>query len=179
MATPDVDEPLWEVRSFLQTQYDQRLFLDPRVFERTVASVFGGLGYSVEVTAYSGDLGIDMVLSRGSDPAIGVQVKRWADKIEAEQIRSFAGALLRDDGYTKGIFVTTSSFTRGASKAAGDYLTRLESIELMDAIAFYDSLGLVRASEVPSEASAKDLLAKLTKISSHTSPSEYSDNDFG
>lgn len=82
----------------------------PKLFEDVVCSVFRDFGWNARVTACSGDDGIDVVLDGESDSTVGVQVKRYKKekKIEAEQIRSLAGALLVN-GHTKGIFVTTSS----------------------------------------------------------------------
>ena len=49
---------------------------------------FGDLGYRARVTAYSGDDGIDVILDGDDDKAVGVQVKRYKNRIEVDQIRS-------------------------------------------------------------------------------------------
>jgi restriction endonuclease Mrr len=76
---------------------------------------------------------------------VGVQVKRYGAhrKIEAEQIRSFAGALLLD-GKTRGVFVTTSDFRKGACQAAARYATIGYPIELMNASGFLEALGIAQ-----------------------------------
>lgn len=56
----DVSNPIKEVRSYLLASYEKRLKLHPRLFEETVADVFRDHGYLAEVTAYSGDDGIDV-----------------------------------------------------------------------------------------------------------------------
>lgn len=76
------------------------------------------------------------------DPAgqrVGVQVKRYRNRIKVEQIRSFAGALLLGQ-YTKGVFVTTSAFQSGARKAAQLSEERGIAIELIDWKRFYEAL---------------------------------------
>ena len=136
----DVQIPISELRDYLIAKYAERFDLNPRRFEEIVAGVFSDLGYSVRVTAFSGDDGIDVVALAGTDDAlIGIQVKRYKGKIEAEQIRSFAGALVLGS-MTKGIFVTTSSFTRGAKNTAGRLTVRGIPIELEDASRFYDRM---------------------------------------
>ncbi|MCP4003165.1 MAG: restriction endonuclease [bacterium] len=134
----DVRVPLEEVRSYLLARYRSRFSMHPRLFEETVGSVFRDLGYLVEVTGYANDGGIDVILKR-SNETVGVQVKRYKNKIEVEQIRSLAGALVLRD-YTKGIFVATASFTSGASQTAKDYASKGLSIELYDCVRFLEAL---------------------------------------
>jgi restriction system protein len=139
---PDLHEPLTEVREYLLQRYEKRFDIHPRLFERTVASVFRDLGYRVTLTAYSGDGGIDAVLQSHNE-TIGVQVKRYRDAIEADQIRSFAGALVLS-GQTRGVFITTSRFQKGASSAAELFKRRGLLIELTDSEAFFKKLGLAQ-----------------------------------
>jgi restriction system protein len=109
----DLSVPLADIRSFLLARYDRRFSMHPRLFEETVGSVFASLKYTVEVTAYSNDGGIDVIL-RKNDEQVGVQVKRYKNSVGVDQIRSFTGALV-DRGISKGVFVTTSQFQRGAN----------------------------------------------------------------
>ena len=143
----DIIVPLQEVRDFLTAKYERRFTMHPALFEQTVGSVFGDLGYSVVVTGRSGDGGIDVILQMGSR-TIGVQVKRYSTAIEAEQIRSLAGALLLA-GITTGVFVTTSHFQRGAVSTAQGYVKRGYAIELVDADRFYDALRLAQLTRFP------------------------------
>lgn len=138
----DIRTPIEEVRSFLAARFEQRFELHPRIFEETVASVFRDHGFQADVTAYSADGGIDVILQRGTD-TIGVQVKRYKNAIEVEQIRSLAGALVLK-GLTHGMFITTSSFQPGAHSAVQDYCSRGYEIELMDSGRFYDALKLAQ-----------------------------------
>lgn len=165
----DIGAPLWELRTFLQRDFDRRNTVDPRLFEETVVSIFRSLGYEGHVTAYQNDGGIDAVVYRGSELPIGVQIKRTKNKIEAEQIRSFAGALVLQD-FTSGIFLTTSSFTAGAVSSAASYREKLISIELVDATRFFDGIGVAQRRELPSREEALDLLSGLEKLHSYVSP---------
>lgn len=136
----NISAPIAEVRDYITARYEGRLSLHPRLFEEVVGSVFSDLGYSAVVTAYSGDDGIDVILTSGSD-TIGVQVKRYKNKISVEQIRSLAGALVLN-GLTRGIFVTTSTFEAGAHSTADRLSHAGYRIELLDAPRFYDALHL-------------------------------------
>jgi hypothetical protein len=134
----DASAPVEEVRSYLAGRYQTRFEIHPRIFEETVGSVFAGMGYTVDVTAYTADGGVDVILESGTE-RIGVQVKRSKNTINVDQIREFAGALLVG-GITKGIFVTTSDFSKGARQAAEISGFRGYPIQLVDAPAFYDAL---------------------------------------
>jgi restriction system protein len=136
----DLHVPLDELRSYLIAKYGERFHLNPRRFEHVVASVFSDSGYRVRVTSFSGDDGIDVVALDGPDDTlVGIQVKRYRGKIDAEQIRTFGGALVLG-GITKGIFVTTSTFTKGAKTTASQLELRGFPIQLEDASRFYDRM---------------------------------------
>lgn len=72
---------------------------------------------------------------------IGVQVKRYRNRIKVEQIRALAGALVLR-GLTKGVFVTTSDFQRGVDTTTRRYAARGIGIELLNSERFYDALRL-------------------------------------
>jgi restriction system protein len=143
----DVSIPLTEVRQYLLAREDSIYDIHPRLFEEVVCSVFKDMGWEARVTAYSGDDGIDVVLDGPEDSTIGVQVKRYRRelRIEAEQIRSFAGALLLN-GYTRGVFVTTSDFRRGAKRTADKYAAIGYPIKLVNAEQFLEALGIAQIS---------------------------------
>lgn len=141
----DVSAPLDEVRQYLLAKKDSAFNIHPKLLEDVVCSMFKNLGWSARVTDYSGDEGIDVILDGPEGSTIGVQVKRYKRerRIEAEQIRSLAGALL-GGGHTKGIFITTSTFRRGAKKAADKMASAGYPIELADAKRFLEALGIAQ-----------------------------------
>ena len=141
----DISIPLDEVRQYILARNDSVYTAHPKLFEDVVCSVFKALGWVARVTAYSGDDGVDVVLDSQDGSTIGVQVKRYKKerRIEAEQIRSLAGALLVG-GHTKGIFVTTSKFRKGAKETAQKLGAIGCPIELMDAERFLDALGVAQ-----------------------------------
>jgi restriction system protein len=137
------------------------------MFEEIVASVFRDLGYDARVTAYSGDDGVDVVLDGPSGVLIGVQVKRYRDSIKVEQIRALTGALVLG-GLTRGVFVTTSTFQKGAADTAERMATRGYQIELMNADRFYDALKIAQRSRYreKNDPTAPFTHARLIELSS-------------
>lgn len=172
----DVSSPVKEVRSYLSANYEKRGKLHPKLFEETVADVFRDHGYFAEVTAYSGDDGIDVILSRGNEK-VGVQVKRYKDDIEVEQIRSLAGALMLND-LTRGIFVTTSGFQGGGEHTAERYTTRGYQIDLYNAEKFYEALQIAQRNMYGSfeEFPVANVLKQLQRIQHDTQ--DYVDRPF-
>ena len=72
----------------------------------------------------SGDEGIDGIIKEdklGLD-IIYIQAKRWVNPVSRPEIQKFVGAL-QGQKARKGIFITTSSF----SKSAIDYVSKIES----------------------------------------------------
>ena len=138
----DINIPLNDIHSFIVADYEKRFDIHPRKLEELVASVFRNQGYIADVTAYQNDGGIDVILSK-SNETIGVQVKRYKNKIEVEQIRSLAGALILS-GHTSGMFVTTSAFRSGVVTASEQFNAKGFPIELVDAHRFYDALKIER-----------------------------------
>ena len=101
----------------------------PALFEQVVLNLLTAMGYGSgdpamgRVTGGSGDGGID---GRIKEDTLGldevyIQAKRYAadNTIGAKDLRNFAGAL-DAAGTTKGVFVTTATFT----SAAKDYVKR-------------------------------------------------------
>ena len=99
------------------------------IAERVIIDLLIAMGYGGgdaakgRVTGHSGDGGIDGTIREdalGLDE-IYVQAKKYADgnTVGVDALRNFAGAI-DTAGTTKGVFVTTASFT----KAAKDYVAR-------------------------------------------------------
>lgn len=95
----------------------------PQFFEKLVVDLLMKMGYGKgEVTQYVNDGGIDGIITTdalGFDP-IYTQAKRYTaeNKVGRPEIQSFAGAL---GHYTRGVFITTSSFAKNAIDYARTY----------------------------------------------------------
>jgi restriction system protein len=108
----------------------------PEFFERLVVELLVKMGYggsyeeAAQAVGQSGDEGVDGVIKEdrlGLD-VIYLQAKRWEGSVGRPELQKFAGALqgLRA---RKGVFITTSSFTRDAI----EYADRLDiKIVLID-----------------------------------------------
>jgi len=108
----------------------------PAFFERLVIDVLVKMGYggsrreAGKAIGRSGDEGIDGIINEdrlGLD-VIYIQAKRWQASIGRPEIQKFAGAL-QGHRANKGIFITTSNFTRDAE----EYVSKISSkIVLID-----------------------------------------------
>jgi len=115
---------------------DQVKGASPTFFERLVVDLLVRMGYggtlqdAGQAVGKSGDGGIDGIIKEdrlGLD-VIFIQAKRWDSTIGRPEIQKFAGAL-QGHRARKGVFITTSSF----SKDAVDYTSRIDSkIVLID-----------------------------------------------
>lgn len=105
---------------------DQVKSSTPSFFERLVIDLLVAMGYggsrqdAGNVIGRSGDGGIDGTIKEdklGLD-VIYVQAKKWEGTVGRPEIQKFAGAL-QGQRANKGVFITTSSFTREAKEYAG------------------------------------------------------------
>ena len=104
----------------------------PDFFERLVVDLLVKMGYggshreAGEAIGGSGDQGIDGIIKEdvlGLD-IIYVQAKRWEGVVSRPEVQTFAGAL-QGQRARKGVFITTSSFTKEAREYAKQIDTKL------------------------------------------------------
>jgi restriction system protein len=109
----------------------------PAFFEQLVVDLLVKMGYggsfadSAKVTQLSNDEGIDGIIYEdklGLDK-IYIQAKRWSNQVGRPVIQQFAGALVGQNA-TKGVFITTSSFSDEAKKYAEQQ--QQKSLKLID-----------------------------------------------
>ncbi|MHA7287710.1 restriction endonuclease [Arthrobacter sp. MDT3-44] len=109
--------------------YRNLMELTPDAFERLIPFVVKALGYgtdredNLKPTQRSGDKGIDGIVwqdALGFD-RVYLQAKRYSEgnSVGAPEVQAFSGALGQFRA-TKGIFITTSTFTSGARAVARD-----------------------------------------------------------
>ncbi|MET3320553.1 UNVERIFIED_ORG: restriction system protein [Peribacillus simplex] len=100
-----------------------------RRLENIVVELLTAMGYGDgQVTEKTNDGGLDGVIKEdklGLDN-IYVQAKRWENTVGRPDVMGFSGAL-DAKGARKGIFITTSNFTKGAE----EYVERLESKKII------------------------------------------------
>lgn len=117
-----IEENYQQIRKELTVELLQKISENsPAFFEKLVIDLLVKMGYggsredAGKAVGGSGDGGIDGIINEdrlGLD-VIYVQAKRWEGNVGEPEIARFAGALA-GKGATKGIFITTSDFTRAA-----------------------------------------------------------------
>jgi restriction system protein len=133
LKTPEeaLENAYEDLRSNLASEILQRLKSSPPgMFEKTVVELVVRMGYggslrdAGQAIGKSGDEGIDGIIKEdrlGLD-VIYIQAKRWENIVGRPEIQKFAGAL-QGQRARKGIFITTSDFTKDAT----DYAAKIES----------------------------------------------------
>jgi len=137
--TPDeiLEEGYQALRNTLAIDLLDRVkSITPEAFEQLVIDLLLAMGYggsrreAAKRVGRSGDGGIDGIINEdrlGLD-VIYIQAKRWQGTVAARDVRDFAGSL-EERKALKGVFITTSEFTRDAR----DFVSRIgKRIVLID-----------------------------------------------
>ena len=104
----------------------------PAFFERLVVDLLVQMGYggshqeAGQAIGKSGDEGIDGIIKEdrlGLD-IIYIQAKRWESVVGRPEVQKFAGAL-QGQRARKGVFITTSGFSREAEQYASNIETKV------------------------------------------------------
>lgn len=105
--------------------FERIMSCPPKFFEQLVIDLLLAMGYggsrreAGHAIGKSGDGGIDGTINEdrlGLD-TIYVQATRWTSNVDVKTVREFGGALM-GQGAVKGILITPSGFTPGASDYA-------------------------------------------------------------
>jgi restriction system protein len=119
-----------EVLSHVQKHPEVLYVASPRTLEEICASIFRNHGFSADLTPPTKDGGYDIIAVKhnkltGSEVYL-VECKRYAPhrKVTLGVVRGLYGIVCSEDA-TKGIIITTSSFTRGAQEFAEKHSGRL------------------------------------------------------
>lgn len=131
--TPDelLAESYESIRESLATEILETIkSCSPAFFERLVVDLLVAIGYggtledAGQAVGRSGDGGIDGIIKEdrlGLD-TIYLQAKRWENTVGSPEIQKFAGAL-QGRRAKKGVFITTSDYTKGAR----DFVAAIEN----------------------------------------------------
>lgn len=136
--TPDerIDGALEEIHGAVARELLERIAqAPPAFFEGLVLGLVHALGYGaseddLEQVGGSGDGGIDGViaLDKLGFERVCVQAKRWQGSVGRPEIQAFYGALAGRRA-RKGVFITTSSFTREAREFTTQVAERIVLID--------------------------------------------------
>lgn len=137
--TPDdlMEDGYEQHRAALVAELRERIAtMLPAAFEQLVVDLLAGMGYGGPqedaglVVGRGGDEGIDGVIreDRLGLETIYIQAKRWQGTVGRPEIQRFAGAL-QGQRARKGVFITTSSFTKDARAYAGSIATTIVLVD--------------------------------------------------
>ena len=110
--------------------------IHPSEFEKLVVELLVKMGYGGSIaeagkaTRYTNDEGIDGIIKEdklGLD-VIYIQAKRWEGTVPRPEIQKFVGALAGQRA-KKGVFITTSNFSKEASAYAAQMDTKIVLID--------------------------------------------------
>lgn len=137
VASPDdrLERAVAEIRAATRAELLETLAgVSPTFFEGIVLDVLHKLGYGtsrsdIQRVGGSGDAGIDGVISldRLGLEKVYVQAKRWQNTVGRPDVQAFYDAIAGQRA-TKGVFITTSSFTTQAI----EFARSVERIVLID-----------------------------------------------
>jgi restriction endonuclease Mrr len=106
--------------------------MSPRDFETVVARLLESFGYGVELTPQHRDGGHDIIAIRDgiATSKLLIECKRFSQdrKVGVEVVRSMYGVVARE-GATKGMVVTTGTFTRDAQEFLNSNRWVLEGVD--------------------------------------------------
>lgn len=99
------------------------LNVSPRDFEHIISKVYEKLGFTTQVTPYSGDMGKDIIMYKNNRLYL-VECKRYSAKnlVSREELQKLYAAIMENKAY-KGFFVTTSDF----KSTAKDYVKNIDN----------------------------------------------------
>jgi len=127
--TPDerIDEAMAELNDSVANELLELISRSsPTFFEHLVLDLLHALGYGItrsdlQQVGGSNDAGIDGIVSldRLGFEKVYVQAKRWQNTVRRPEIQSFYGALAGKRA-KKGVFITTSDFSKGAMEYAAN-----------------------------------------------------------
>ena len=118
---------------YINYEHPKEIFYEikPKDFEFLVASLYEQIGYETKLTKSSYDGGIDVFAEKkeiSQREKLVIQCKRYTkEKIGVHEIRNLLG-VVTDIKATKGVLITSTSFSREAQKFADSN----SSIELID-----------------------------------------------
>jgi restriction system protein len=138
-----IDAAIQSVRAAVAIELLDRIkAAPPDFFERLVVELLIGMGYggsrrdAGQAVGKSGDGGIDGVIKEdrlGLD-AVYIQAKRWENPVGRPMVQQFSGSLDQHKA-TKGVLITTSSFTADARqyvRSIGKRIVLIDGVELAE-----------------------------------------------
>ncbi len=121
-----------ERRPFISLTLEQLYNLHPAEFERYVARLFRQKKYKVALRGRSGDLGVDLMLTRQGGKRAIVQCKRYRSTVGPDIVRELYGTLIHE-GVAHAFLVTTADISDSARAwAQGKPMTLIDGPTLVE-----------------------------------------------
>jgi restriction system protein len=149
-AQERIDEAFVEMQASVERELlDKVVAASPVAFERLVIQLLVKMGYgggerdAAQHLGGSGDGGVDGVINQdilGLD-RVYIQAKRWKGSVGADRIYAFAGSLEAKKA-TKGVILTTATFTDAARKALEPLGKRVVLIDGEELVRYMVNFGL-------------------------------------
>lgn len=107
-------------------------------FEKAVANLYSQMGYNTQLTPYSKDGGVDIVLTKDDDK-IAVQCKHHKNPVGPHDVRALIGSITINN-YSKGIFISLNGFTSGAYAEKRSSPVDIEFLDIVSLLKFSKDL---------------------------------------
>jgi len=135
----EVKKKYWDKLELINSKKYHEEYIDglsPYEFEKFVLDIYEKKGYQTEYTKGSDDSGVDGILYNNLNEKIIVQCKKYkiSNVISPKFVRELVGTVTSQKA-KKGIFITTSSFSKKAYQACED---ADGLVELIDGYEFLD-----------------------------------------
>jgi orotate phosphoribosyltransferase len=135
-AVPIITDVDAEIVKYFAKHPEELYNITPRTFEKLVAHILGDFGYDVELTKATRDGGTDIIAyirTALTSFLVRIECKKYAPehKVGIDIVRSVLG-VQELMGASKSIIVTTSYFTKDATKTARQMAHRLELKDYTD-----------------------------------------------
>ncbi|GJM40813.1 MAG: hypothetical protein DHS20C20_10950 [Ardenticatenaceae bacterium] len=119
-------------RPFTPLNLEQLYNLQPAEFEQYVGQLFRQKKYKVQMRGRSGDLGVDLMLTRNGGKRAIVQCKRYRSTIGPDIVRELYGTLIHE-GVAHAFLVTTATISDSARTwARGKPMTLIDGPTLVE-----------------------------------------------
>ncbi|MBK7895318.1 MAG: restriction endonuclease [Candidatus Promineifilaceae bacterium] len=121
-----------DLRPLPSLSLEQLYNLQPAEFEQYVAQLFRQKKYKVSLRGRSGDLGVDLMLTRQGGKRAIVQCKRYRNTIGPDIVRELYGTLIHE-GVSHAFLVTTADISDSAREwAQGKPMTLIDGPTLVE-----------------------------------------------
>ena len=138
----NIEERTWSLDQVLSGMIsglgiaDEFKHLNPENFEKFIAFIFQSMGYTTQVTQYTGDYGADVIAEKEGEK-LAVQVKKYkkGNDVSNDEVRKAIGSMPHFKA-TGAVLITTSDYTLQAREQAKNAPIELINGDQLDALIY-------------------------------------------